>query len=237
MTLSKKQTIIGIFAVLLLLAIAPVASAQVTPDEAAEARAMAEAEREAARAEAQALREEAVEERAEIREEAQALREEAQAERAEAKEERQAALSEKRLAQIENRTDFVIARMSAAVERLNQVIGRVDSRMDALSASGVDTTAAREELNNAADAVADAETALSGIEAIVDTVLSSEEPRTAWQETGKPAFSAIRDNLKSSHASIKAAVAALKEAAANAREEAEAEEDLETDEDVVEDEA
>ncbi len=249
MTLSKKQTIIGIFAVLLLLAIAPVASAQTEFDSAAEARAAAEAEREAAqadRAEAAEEREEAraaaVEERAEARAERQETREELQAERADAKEDRRAALSEKRLAQLENRTDFVIARMSAAVERLNQLISRIETRMDTLGGNGVDTSAARSELNTATEFVNAAENGLADIEFVVDEVLSAEAPRTAWQENGKPAFSAIRDNLKAAHAAIKASVAALKDAANGARSEQaagdapEPTEDLENDT-VVEDEA
>lgn len=132
-------------------------------------------------------------------------------ERTQRVEERRGALTERVQTRVRNLGANLSNRMDAIVDRFEQIMIRLESRMDKLDAAGVDTSTARAHLEDARTSLADAQAILSGIDARVEAVATSETPRTAWQDA-KADYARIKELLRETHASLRSVVAALKEA-------------------------
>lgn len=167
------------------------------------------------RAERQEERQNAIDER---REEVQNNIEERKAAAEERREEiqnniaeRREALSERSKERIVNLAANVSNRLDAAVERMQNIIDRINTRIAKLQDRGVDTSEAESHMNDAQDAVDAAKAQLENIDTVVSEAVTAEDPRTAWQNA-KTEFLAIKENIKSAHASLRLAVSALKAA-------------------------
>jgi signal transduction histidine kinase len=168
---------------------------------------------------AQAERQEAVETKREEMQEQMEERKEEMAEKREEMqekmEERRAQLQERAQERITNLAANISNRMDAAIARMQNIIDRLQSRIDKLAEMGVDTTEAEAALESAQMSV---DAALAGIGEIDDEVLvavESEDVRAAWPAV-KETFTAVRDHIKTAHTELRAVVAALKEAVAEA---------------------
>ena len=84
--------------------------------------------------------------------------------------------------------DRLQARETELLNRLNNLVGRIDSiltraksRIDKLAAEGRDVTEARAKASAADTAISSAKTALNDLQTKLDGVVSSAQPRQAWQ--------------------------------------------------------
>jgi hypothetical protein len=95
---------------------------------------------------------------------------------------------------------------------MQNIITRLESRIDKLSESGLDTTEASAALASAQTSVDAAVSALAQIDVTVQAAVTAENPRAAWVEV-RAAFTSIRAQLRTAHNEIKASVQELKAAA------------------------
>lgn len=124
---------------------------------------------------------------------------------------RRAALATQIQERITNLAANLSNRLDAATARLQNITDRLESRIEKLKDRGVNTANAETELANAQAAIDAAKNALSNIDAVVQTAISSEDPRTAWQEV-KTTYLTIREHVKDAHESLRVTVALLKTA-------------------------
>lgn len=128
--------------------------------------------------------------------------------------ERKAAVKEKvdakRKAQIKQIAERTIKRLSAAVLRLEKLSDRLESRLDKLSAGGVDVSKSKELLAAARAKIAEAKAGIDEAKAEIETALSSESPKEAFQKV-REITGAANEKLKEAH---KALVSAISSASA-----------------------
>lgn len=155
------------------------------------------------------------ERRAELQGEMEERREDMEERRAEMQtqmEERRAELSARAAERITNLAANVSNKMDTAAARLQDIIDRLNSRIDKLAEAGLDTTEAEAAMASAQVSVNTAVNELASIDAVVQAAISSDTPRESWVEV-KATYQSIREQLRTAHTEIKAAVAALKAAA------------------------
>ncbi len=128
--------------------------------------------------------------------------------------ERRAGLQANAQTRITNLAANLSNRFDAVTARLTNIADRLESRIIKLSDNGVDTTAASTELENARAAIDAAIEALSDIDALVNTAVSSENPREDWQNV-KATYLTIRTHIIDARESLRSTVALLKDAVAN----------------------
>lgn len=151
-------------------------------------------------------------------EKANALRTATSSERREAvkekADERRAAVKEKvdakRKAQIKQIAERTIKRLTAAAERLEKLGDRLESRLDKLSAGGVDVSKSKELLAAARAKIAETKTGIDEAKTEIETALSSESPKEAFQKV-REITGAANEKLKEAH---KALVEAISSASA-----------------------
>lgn len=146
------------------------------------------------------------------RAEAASQREDAQATRSENRANIRAELDERARERITNLAANVSNRMDAAAARMQNIIDRLESRIDKLAASGLDTAEASAALASAQTSIDAAVGELASIDVTVASTISAESPRAAWAET-KATYTAIRSQLRTAHNEMKASVQALRDAA------------------------
>jgi len=219
----KSLTYPSLAAAIVCLLMASVAFAQQdTPIDAeanAAVRADLQADRTAARADIEAERAAAVETReaamsertttqADARASSSAARADMQQERAE----RRAELNDRTKERITNLAANISNRMDAAAARMQNIITRLESRIDKLQSAGLNTTEATVALASAQTSIDAAVIALTRIDVTVQTAVTAEDPRAAWEEV-KVAYGSIRAQLRTANTEMRASVQALKDAA------------------------
>jgi len=127
------------------------------------------------------------------------------------REEKRAVLTERIQTRITGLAENATARLQAAIASMGEIVSRIKSRAEVLEARGVDVSDALRILDSAEAKLAEASAELSGIDVDVEYVVTSDEPRTDW-ENARAQFSAIRDLLKEARELLREAVSALKEA-------------------------
>lgn len=197
---------VSLFILFLFACVALVAEAQaVTPQERFEAMQEARDAQQSERTDTQ-------EERATAR---ASSTEERQIERVARQEERRTMLNERAVERVRNLAANISNRMDAAIMRLEQITTRLETRITLLKETGADTTAAEASLETAKDALARAVSSIADIDARVAAVVGSESPREAWTVT-RATFAEVKTDLQVAQASLRASVAALKVAVAEA---------------------
>jgi exonuclease VII small subunit len=157
-------------------------------------------------------RETALAERAEVQASTSAAREARQAYMQTLRADRQAELSERTKDRITNLAANISNRMDAAAARMQNIITRLESRINKLEASGLDTTEAVAALASAQQSIDAAVNALTRIDITVQNAVTAENPRAAWVEV-KAAYTSIREQLRTANTELRASVQALKDAA------------------------
>lgn len=145
--------------------------------------------------------------------ERQAQRESAEEAREELRAERHGTLSEIRQQRIINLAANISNRMDAAVDRLYAIVARLESRITKIAASGIDTSEATRNLQQAAASLATAKSLLSTIDERVSEATFSEEPLAKWSEL-RQYYQDIGQEVRAAHTALRATVAALKAALA-----------------------
>lgn len=148
-------------------------------------------------------------ERAETVESRQASSSLRQAARTEERAERQAALASFRQERVINLAANISNRMDAAVERLFDLVARLETRLQKLEQTGIDTSAAGSKLREASSTLAEAKTALSDIDALVYAATTSEQPRTKWQAV-RERYTTVGSLIRTAHGELREAVALIK---------------------------
>lgn len=110
-------------------------------------------------------------------------------------------MEERREKLIKEHADRVVRRLTQALERFDNIADRIGSRLDKLATEGASVTDLRTKLAAARAKIADAKTSVSGIQAAVEAVLISSDP--------KASFEAAREVINGAHEKVKAAHAAL----------------------------
>ena len=155
--------------------------------------------------------------RAEVREEGRAeLREQLEERReaiAERVEEARNAISAQAQKRIINLAANISNRIDASVTRLENIATRLNRRIGKLENEGVDTTAAKAELEAAHATLATIKADMSTIDALVYGSVTSESPREDWQNV-KAQYRKTRTDLLTAQNQLRASVAALKAAVA-----------------------
>ena len=131
--------------------------------------------------------------------------------RQELREEKKAALREIIQQRIINLSANMSNRMEAAIERFYNIIGRLETRIEKLKQSGVDTASAAAKLREASQLLAEAKTKLNNIDGLVYSATTSTQPKSDWKvvrETYQEAGRLIR----ASHQALRETVALLKTA-------------------------
>ena len=98
----------------------------------------------------------------------------------------------------------MMRRLDAAVLRLEKLAARMDTRIDKLTAKGVDMTKAKEKMTIARGKIADAKQAIADARTAADALVNSEKP--------KELFGDIRKLIKKAEQTVKDAHRALVEA-------------------------
>ena len=122
----------------------------------------------------------------------------------EKRDERRAELKERSKDRIKAYATRIVRRLGAAAERLTKLADRMDSRIDKLEERGIDLSVARGLLDTARAEIANAQADVDAIEVAVEEALATDNP--------KEAFGAVRELLRGSKDSIKAAHRVLVEA-------------------------
>jgi len=102
-------------------------------------------------------------------------------------------------------------RMDAVVARFEHIIERLHSRIQKLSAVGVNTIEAEGNLVDAELSLQRATETLASIDTVVANVVGSQTPREAWQRA-RGVYQDIRTNVQATHQSLRATVTSLKTA-------------------------
>lgn len=142
--------------------------------------------------------------------------------------ERKAIISERAKERITNLAANVSNRMEAAIARIQNVIDRVNTRIIKLEGAGLDVSEAQRIMASAQTSLDAAAAQIETIDVEVNAAVTAEDPRKAWQ-TVKAKYQSIRDQLRTAHSEIKAAIQALKDSAQDARGERDVTQDEETD--------
>lgn len=100
-------------------------------------------------------------------------------------------------------------RIDAAAARLTHIADRLDSRLKKLAATGVNVTAAREQLARATDTLDAVAASMANIDTAVYTSVTSPEPRVAWQQ--------VRSHFQKNHAALQSSKTQLQNAVASAK--------------------
>jgi exonuclease VII small subunit len=124
-------------------------------------------------------------------------------------EERKATLTERLQKRITNLAANMSNRFDRVIERLQNIINRVDSRIAKLNTEGKDTTEAKASLDRAQTSLNQAKVTVSNIDADVQAVVGSPEPKTAWQNL-KATYLLSKELLKTTHSELRTAISLLK---------------------------
>ncbi|NCN11975.1 hypothetical protein GW937_01480 [Candidatus Kaiserbacteria bacterium] len=111
-------------------------------------------------------------------------------------------------ANMSNRVDAIIARMQNIIDRLS-------NRIEKLTEQGIDSGIATEHLATAQQSIDAARTTIANIDTEVTAATGSQNVREAWNQV-KVTYLTVRNHLSNAHEEIRASVAALKEAVAEA---------------------
>jgi len=125
---------------------------------------------------------------------------------------RRAELDDRTKQRITNLAANISNRMDAATARMQNIIIRLESRINKLTAAGLDTSEAVAALASAQVSINAAASALQTIDVSVQAAVTSEDPRAAWQ-TVKRTYGDIRAQLQTAYTEIQTAIQALKAAA------------------------
>lgn len=139
--------------------------------------------------------------------EAVELREARQASTSALRAEKRAALTEERQNRIKNTAANVDTRIRTIITRLASIIDRMEERSLILADRGADISIANTALAEARNSLADATETLDGMS--LDSVLESDQPLIAWQET-KVVYTDIRQSITSARDHLRAALEAMK---------------------------
>jgi len=104
-------------------------------------------------------------------------------------------------------------RMEAVIRRMNNVVARLESRIEKIAATGVDTSAATANVETAKGHLNSAATTLATIDSDVTDFITSNDPHTAWQRV-RSIFESARTDLRQAHQALRAAVVSLGQARA-----------------------
>lgn len=122
--------------------------------------------------------------------------------------ERRALFAEKRSELTAERFDHAVRLMNAMVLRLSGLADRIEARIGALRADGIETDAAERALNAARDSVADAEASVSELADAIAAALASETPRESLAES-RTLAARTKEAIRAAYGALKAAAAAL----------------------------
>ena len=212
----KSLTYPSFAAVTICLLMASVAFAQqdtvIDAEANAAVRADLQADRKAARADIQAEQAAAAEAREAAMSERATTQADARADMQQERAERRAELNDRTKQRVTNLAANISNRMDAAAARMQNIITRLESRIDKLQSAGLNTTEATVALASAQTSIDAAVIALTRIDVTVQTAVTAEDPRAAWEEV-KVAYGSIRAQLRTAITEMRASVQALKDAA------------------------
>lgn len=103
------------------------------------------------------------------------------------------------------------ARMDAAIDRLENVSTRIETRVAALEAEGVDTSLARAPLADAVNKLAEARAQLSQAQAQAEVGIVSDTPRERFM-VAREQFKNIKQTIRDAYVLLREALAELKDA-------------------------
>lgn len=103
----------------------------------------------------------------------------------------------------------VVKRLEAAVERFLKLAERIASRIEKLSAAGIDMTKAKELLATAEAKIAEADRAVATLKSAIDAALAGENPREVFAEVKEKVRLAI-EAVKEAHRALVAAIREVK---------------------------
>jgi F0F1-type ATP synthase membrane subunit b/b' len=129
--------------------------------------------------------------------------------------ERRTTLAETAQKRVMNLAANISNRIDAAVSRLSNIAERLESRMEKLATAGVDTTAAEEELATAKELLSSIADRMDTIDSDIYRTITSETPRESWK-TIRAFLVEIKTDLGAAKAALRATVASLKSAVAEA---------------------
>lgn len=149
------------------------------------------------------------EERTELIEERQTDRAERIETRQTIREDRQVALTEIRQQRILNLSANISNRMDAAIDRLFTIVERLESRIQKMNESGIDTQAATAKVREAAEQLARARALMGEMDTLVFNATTAQTPVTAWSEV-RGAFIEVGTLIRAGHRALREAIALLK---------------------------
>jgi hypothetical protein len=123
---------------------------------------------------------------------------------------RQQALDTVRQQRVINLSANISNRMEAVIERLTNIIDRLETRMSTLRATGVNTTAAEAELQNAALKLANARQLLSTIDIDVYGAATAANPYTTWL-TVRSKYQNAGSEVRAAYQSLRTIIALLRQ--------------------------
>jgi len=129
--------------------------------------------------------------------------------------ERRTTLTETAQKRVINLAANISNRIDATIARLTNIATRLESRIEKLKNIGVNTAAAEEELATANELLTSIAERMANIDSDVYKSITSETPRESWQ-TIRAFLVEIKNDLMSAKAALRATVAALKNAVAEA---------------------
>lgn len=150
------------------------------------------------------IREDAREDRREFREDVASTSASMRSENKEKRED----LREKARELVVGRLKTVAQRFSGAIERFDQIKARIDSRIEKLAASGIDTSIAKTASDNAGRTIQAAKDAVSAARSTLDSATASENPKEQM-ESVKTAIQNATKAIKAANDSLKEAIRAL----------------------------
>lgn len=133
-------------------------------------------------------------------------------------EERRAALQERAQERLLNLAANMSNRMEAAIRRIDNVITRLESRIEKLKDTGVNTNEAEDHLATAKRYLTSASATLATIDTDVTQFITSNDPRAAWMRV-KSIYESTRNDLRSAHQTLRDTVVSLGRAVAEYRSE------------------
>jgi Skp family chaperone for outer membrane proteins len=123
--------------------------------------------------------------------------------------ERRQRLAERKKALVRKFFSRMYRRFQAAVSRMERIADRIESRLGKMENRGIDVTTLRSDLAGARDDIGVAEGMLQGLEEKVEEALSSDDPKTAFEEV-RDIVHETRAMLKEIHRKLVDIIVAMK---------------------------
>ena len=139
---------------------------------------------------------------------------------------RQAALQARTQERVTNLAAKMSNRMEAVIQRLQNITTRLESRIDKLRDSGIDTTSSQAALASAQLSLDAAVLEISDIDTSVYNAVSSADARAGWTNL-KAEFTTIGNSIRTAHSELQSSISLLKAASLEARAQQTVEADIE----------